>query len=178
MQESAPKAVEADSAAQVGSASRKAPWRIFIIGLLLVGGVIGAMVMMRAGRLPLMSRADFDAGKGVWQESKPSSYKITVEVKGMQPGVYDVVVENGIASSARFDGRDLTRQRTFGTWSVTGMFDTLARDLETNDKHDYLMLRAEFDPQYGYPTRYERIEMRTGVHDALQWEVTSFEATE
>ena len=34
---------------------------------------------------------------------------------------------------------------------------------------------AEFHPEFGIPMKYQRIEMRTGAHDALRWEVTRFE---
>ena len=80
-----------------------------------------------------------------------SSTTITVEVTGMQPGVYEVSVEGKTAVSATFDGRSLKRQRTFGTWAVTGMFDTLARDLETNE-------RLQIDPVYVRDVYREQIE--------------------
>ena len=170
MQESVPNVANRP----VEKPARQLPWGIFVAGLVAISIVVGGVMFLRSSRLPLMSRTEFEAARALWDESNLSDYSITVQVKGMQPGIYEVGVENGIASSAKFDGRNLKRQRTFGTWSVTGMFDTLSRDLETNDKHDYLMLRAEFDPNFGFPTKYERIEMRTGVHDALQWEVTTF----
>ena len=143
-----------------------------LLGLIVAAGVI---VFIRSNRLTPMSREAFEAAKSMWDSKEATDYDITVEVTGMQPGIYEVTVENGIATSASFDGRALKRQRTFGTWSVVGMFDTLARDLETQEAHDYLMLGAEFHPEFGIPMKYERIEMRTGAHDALQWEVTRFE---
>lgn len=156
------------------SPSRKTPWRgILVAGVLLIG-LAAFFAKVRAGQTPTISRAEFEAARTKWADSKPGNYQITVQVKGMQPGIYEVGVENNIATSASFDGRDLKRQRTFGTWAVTGMFETLARDFETNDKENYLLLKGEFDPTYGFPKRYERIEMRTGAHDALQWEVTQF----
>ena len=123
-----------------------------------------------------MTRDVLEMAKAKWEAHQPMSYDITVEVRGMQPGVYAVTVENGLATRATFDGRDLTRPRTFGTWAVMGMFDTLSRDLQTNDQHGHLLLGAVFDPELGIPIKYERIEMRTGAHDALQWEVTQFES--
>lgn len=154
------------------------PWRGIIIAAVLLIGVIALFAKIRAGQTPTISRVDFEAARALWAESKPANYEITVEVKGMQPGVYEVGVENHVATSASFDGRDLKRQRTFGTWAATGMFETLSRDFETNDAQNYLLLKGEFDPTYGYPTKYERIEMRTGAHDALQWEVTKFQVND
>lgn len=145
-----------------------------VVAACVVVGLAVAVYRIRANALPGMSRSDFETARELWDEANISNYEITVKVAGMQPGEYDVVVENDIATGARFDGRALTRQRTFGTWAVTGMFDTLSRDLETNDRDSNLMLQAVFDPELGYPTKYARIELKTGSHDALQWEVTRF----
>ena len=150
--------------------------RAIVVGAAItIAAVVGVVKLVRANRLTPMTRDAFNAARSKWDSNKLTDYEITVEVSGMQPGVYEVIVENGIAIAATFDGRALTRQRTFGTWAVTGMFDTLARDLETNDREHYLMLGAEFDPEYGIPMKYQRIEIRTGAHDALQWTVTRFE---
>ena len=148
--------------------------KLILVAVLLVAGVAFTISRIRAGRLPTMQRADFEAAKANWASQQMTDYEITVEVSGMQPGIYEVTVEGQTAVAATFDGRSLKRQRTFGTWAVTGMFDTLARDLETNEGEHYLMLGAEFHPEYGIPMKYERIEMRTGAHDALQWKVTRF----
>jgi hypothetical protein len=124
---------------------------------------------------PQLDRQAFDQHMDQWRDQKPDDYDITVAVTGMQPAVYEVTVRSGLATSATLDGRPLRDQRTFGTWSVTGMFETLRRDLRTQDEHGYLLLRCEFDPIYGYPKAYERIELRTYAHDALQWTVTRFD---
>lgn len=153
----------------------KPPWLgILAAGLLLIG-LVAFFAKVRAGQTPTISPTEFEAARAKWDDTQPANYRIAVQVKGMQPGVYEVEVNNHIATSASFDGRDLKRQRTFGTWAVTGMFETLARDFETNKNENYLLLKGEFDPTYGFPKKYERIEMRTGAHDALQWEVTQFQ---
>jgi hypothetical protein len=146
-----------------------------LIAVVVIIVVVALVLVIRSRRLPRLTRDAFDAAKAKWDAARLDSYELTVRVTGMQPGIYEVSVENGTAKSATFDGRDLTRPRTFGTWSVPGMFDTLARDLETNERHDYLMLGAEFHPDFGIPMSYERIELRTGAHDALQWNVTRFQ---
>ena len=148
-------------------------------GKLVLGGVVLAVLIalvfvVRARRLPVMTREQYEGQRAKWEELSVTDYDVTVVVSGMQPGTYDVEVRNGIAIASKFDGRDLTRPRTFGTWAVSGMFHTLAQDLETNDKHGYLKLGAEFHQDFGIPMKYQRIEMRTGAHDALSWEVTKF----
>ena len=144
-----------------------------VLACVLVG-LAFAIYRIRSNALPDMARSNFETARELWDDANISSYEITVKVEGMQPGEYDVVVENDIATAASFDGRALTRQRTFSTWAVTGMFDTLSRDLETHDRDNNLMLKAIFDPELGYPAKYARIELKTGSHDALQWEVTRF----
>ena len=163
---------------RTSSRSKTRRGRVPIVAVILIGCIFVALGFVvsriRANALPDMKRGDFEVAREKWSKAKISNYEISVKVKGMQPGEYDVVVENDIATAATYDGRALTRQRTFGTWSVSGMFDTLSRDLETNDRDNNLMLQAIFDPEFGYPTKYARIELKTGSHDALQWEVTRF----
>lgn len=132
------------------------------------------VLKIRSQRLPVLDSASFTAAQARWQEQTAKDYEIEIVVSGRSPGNYSVRVEQGIAKAATLDGRDLTRPRTFGTWSVDGMFETLQRDLDTNADRNNLMLGAEFHPVWGIPMRYERIEMQTGMHDALQWHVTHF----
>lgn len=150
-------------------------WAKVLLAAVVIGVLAVGVIFIRSRRLPPLIREQYDSQKAKWDEAEISNYDVSVTVQGMQPGVYEVQVQNGIAVAAKFDGRELTRPRTFGTWAVTGMFHTLATDLETNDKHGYLKLGVEFHPEYGIPMKYQRIEMRTGAHDALQWEVTRFE---
>ena len=158
----------------VNSPKRRGKRILAVIALISV--VVAVVVAVRSRRLPELTQARFDAACARWKQHAPDSYEIEVKVTGMQPGVYGVVVDNKLPTSATFDGRPLTRPRTFGTWAVTGMFDTLAKDLETNAANGYLMLGAELDEATGIPLRYERIEVRTGAHQALKWVVTKFEA--
>ena len=138
--------------------------------------VLAAIVMFRGSpRAPKLTAARFESSLELWRENKPANYEITVKVTGRQPGEYQVQVQDGVVTSASLDGRPLRNRRTLGTWAVPGMFETVRIDLATNEKKGYLLLRAEFDPQLGFPRRYERIEMKTGAHDALQWVVVSFE---
>lgn len=150
-------------------------WFIWIFLLLIFAGLVGLVFAIRGQRMPSMDRAQFEAAQAQWEDQKPTDYAISIAVSGPQPGNYSVQVQNGIATTATLDGRDLTRPRTFGTWSVDGMFETLQRDLDTQDANGNLILGAVFHETLGIPLQYERLEMQTGVHDALQWEVTQFE---
>ena len=80
----------------------------------------------------------------------------------------------------------LKQRRTFGTWSVPGMFSTMARDVDAVERRAAgqakpgeveLILKAEFDPQYHVPRRYQRIEWgsrRGSDAKTATWEVKEF----
>ena len=62
------------------------------------------------------------------------------------------------------------------------MFATMCRDVDTLERRaagqadkstPNLNLRATFDPRYGYPARYRRIQYRSSSE--VEWEVTKFE---
>lgn len=142
----------------------------------LVAGLVWLLLLIRGQRLPTLDRQNFEDAHTLWHKSQLTDYEITVAVTGRQPGKYVVRVRDGLAIESTMNGRSLTQPRTFGTWAVDGMFETLQRDLDTNDRVNNLMLGVEFDEQYGFPRRYDRLEMQTGIHDSLQWEVTKFES--
>ena len=146
----------------------------WVFGVVCVVLICGGVLAIRGRRLPRLDRIRLDAARALWEENRETNYEISTTVTGRQPGVYAVAVQQGIAVVATLDGRDLKRPRTFGTWSVDGMFETISRDLDNQEARGNLLLGASFHETYGFPLRYERIEMQTGVHDALRWEVTRF----
>ena len=152
-------------------------------GLLLGFLVMLAIAVFRPGPVtPRLTPEAFQAAMQKWKEAQPSDYNIEVQVRGNQPATYYVEVRGGEAQLALRNGNPLTQRRTFSTWSVPGMFATMGRDVDvlelrargradkfTPDLH----LRAAFDPRYGYPARYRRIQYRSSVE--VEWEVTKFE---
>jgi hypothetical protein len=103
-----------------------------------------------------------------------------VEVTGSQPGAYRVLVADGEAQEAFRNGQPLQQHRTFETWSVPGMFSTIEADLTRQQgkasagvSPARMTLRAEFDPEFGYPRKYRRIEWGQGIE--VHWEVEKFE---
>jgi hypothetical protein len=132
---------------------------------------------------PPLSAEQFAAARALWEESGPANYDLEVRVQGRQAASYRVEVRGGQPQAAWRNGRPLTSRRTFGTWSVPGMFSTMSRDLETLERAAQegrpppLILRAAFDPQYGYPARYRRIDRGSpqGADSvAVIWDVTEF----
>lgn len=161
--------------------------RTFVLWLLagLAVGTLATIVVLRwqfADPVPEIAPADFYSARDLWKSKEPPNYDIEVQVIGTRGAKYRVEVRDGIATAAWLNGLPLQQQRTFGTWSVPGMFGTMSRDIEAVERRaadraeqatPRLTLRAAFDPQFGYPARYRRIEWGSNVQ--ASWEVTKFE---
>ncbi len=158
----------------------------------LVGLAIGsaaALVILRqlyGDPTPPLTPAIFDAAHERWKAAAPPSYDIEVRVTGPQAATYRVEVRDGKPQAAFRNGQPLTTRRTFGTWSVPGMFGTMSRDVDAianaaaEHKQMPLILRAEFDAKYAYPARYRRIDngsRKGGDSIAVAWDVTEFRVT-
>ena len=151
----------------------------------LVLGLLAMIVLAIATRGSVSSRLTpeaFQAAMEKWKQEGPQDYNIEIQVRGNQPAMYYVEVRGGDARVALRNGKPLTQRRTFSTWSVPGMFATMSRDEDTLERRaagradastPELNLRATFDPRYGYPARYRRLQYQSSVE--VEWEVTRFE---
>ena len=79
------------------------------------------------------------------------------------------------------DGLAPQQRRVWDVWAVPGMFETIERELELAEDPQHEMdatagatvdLRAEFDPELGYPARFHRIVFGGGPE--VYWKVTNF----
>lgn len=136
---------------------------------------------MSGPRLPEIDQASLDAARKLWRDAGPSDYDIEVQVEGSQPAVYRVSVRGGTAASATRNGAPLDNPRTFATWSVPGMFGTVQSDVDhrrqpiqlgPHEEH-FVTPLGRFDPTYGYPAAYRRIEWGGDVE--VTWRVVSFQ---
>ena len=131
-------------------------------------------------RLPAIDQQKLDEARATWKQHGPANYDITVNVRGTRAAIYHVEVRDGEAIRATRDGDPLTDDRTLGTWSVPGMFDTMQSDVDHIDEPIQVNAReahhvtpcAIFDPACGYPSHYRRIEWGSSVE--VGWEVTEF----
>jgi hypothetical protein len=150
-----------------------------LVGTLL--GLIVTLVILRwwfADRTPPLTEDALRSARQRWKQAGPASYNVEIRVQGPQPATYRVEVRDGQAVAAFRNGRPLLQRRTFGTWSVPGMFGTIDRDLaqlkqQREKGEQQLTLRADFDPVTGMPRRYVRME-RSAAADVI-WDVTRFE---
>jgi hypothetical protein len=158
----------------------------------LIGSALGVLATLAVLRIvyrdttPPLTPELFHSAHEQWRKSAPPDYDIEIRVSGNQPATYRAEVRGGQAQAAWRNGQPLTTRRTFGTWSVPGMFSTMSRDVEqlerqragqADPRFPSLILRAGFDERFGYPARYSRIEWgsRKGTTAAaVTWEVTEF----
>jgi hypothetical protein len=135
---------------------------------------------------PPLTPEVFFAARERWKEAAPVDYDVTIRVVGPQPAEYRVEVRDGSPQAAWRNGQPLKNRRTFGTWSVDGMFRTMSRDVEAIERRaagkadineTQLVLRAKFDPKYSFPAKYQRIEWgsrRGSTAVTVTWEVVEF----
>ena len=151
----------------------------------MAAALIVAAYLNRGPISPRLTPAVFRIAMDKWDAAQPASYDIEIKVQGNQPATYFVEVRDGEAQRALRNGKPLTQRRTFSTWSVPGMFATMSRDVDALERRAAgtadrstpdLNLRATFDPRYGYPSRYRRIQYRRAVD--MEWEVLRFEVVD
>ncbi len=133
-------------------------------------GTVASLVVLRLinrDPTPRLAPEAFYAAFDRWKATAPPDYNIEIEVTGPQAAVYRAQVRGGQPIAAYRNNQPLRSRRTFGTWSVPGMFSTMARDVDAVERRAAgqsrpgeveLILKAEFDPMYHYPRRYQRIE--------------------
>ena len=153
-------------------------------------GVVIALIWLRQRTYdptPDLTPQIFEAAHERWKSTAPLNYDIQVRVTGPQAAVYRVEVRDGEPQAAWRNDQPLTSRRTFGTWSVPGMFSTMSRDVEAIERaaeaHRQLplILRATFHSTYGYPEHYRRIDngsRKGGDAIAVTWDVIDFRVVE
>ena len=158
----------------------------------VVGGAIGlagmalvVRVINRDKSLPPLTANGWAAARDRWAQANVENYDIEIAVTGRQAATYAVSVRGGAAIKATRNGSPLPQQRTWATWTVEGMFETIARDLDSVERHasgradrstPNLQLRAVFHPELGYPQRYLRTEIvRLGANPEVSWTVSRFQ---
>ena len=120
-----------------------------------------------------------------WMKCGIDSYEIEVLVTTFQKDRYVVSVQNSAVVAVELNGTSLKRLHAFETWSVNGMFEANARDLEhienlkagtTSPETCEILIKGAFDPRYHFPQKYLRFEIG-GMNQTpdVSWEVSRFE---
>jgi hypothetical protein len=147
---------------------------------LIIGGVLLLLQLFVARRLPELTEARFDAAQALWAKNGPASYDMDLTIRGAQPGTVHIEVRDSKPMAMQRDGM-APPERTWDTWTVPGQFRTLVEEFALADDPTHkgqgapgaqVWLRCEFDPQYGYPSVYQRL--MTGGGPEVYWHVTEF----
>jgi hypothetical protein len=149
--------------------------------VLIIGGVLLLLQLFVARRLPELTEARFEAAQALWEKNGPTSYDMDIRLSGAQPGEVHIQVREGNPTAMTRDGI-APAERTWDTWTVPGMFQTLVEEFAFKDDPTHkgqgapgaeVWLRCEFDSKFGYPRTYQRI--MTGGGPQIEWHVTKFE---
>jgi hypothetical protein len=145
--------------------------------------VILLIAWLRRGTpLPTLDEAALDRAETLWDEEGPASYDLDLMIRGERPGPVHIEVRSGEVTAMTRDGVAPRQRRTWEYWTVPSQFDMMRRDLVGaldpaegfNVPPDArVIMRARFDPQYGYPAHYQR--SIPGTHNEVEWEITRFE---
>jgi Family of unknown function (DUF6174) len=158
---------------------------LLLVGLLFVALIVALIIVLEVfavRRIPELTEPLLQAAEQRWQANGPASYDLDLEISGAQPGVVHVEVRDGEVTAMTRDGVAPEQRRTWAVWAVPGQFETIERELEMAEDpvHEMqaaegtrLRLRAEFDPEYGYPRQFQR--MVYGGGPEVYWQVTKFQ---
>ena len=146
--------------------------RVFVIGLLAVATVPVVYVVTRPRSGEPLTRERLEEARARWAEKGPKDYSIDVEVRDAR---HRIEVRDGKVVSMTTDGNPV-RPGAEEYWSVEGMFRFLSEELSNlrrseaaygvQDPGD-VVLRAEFDPRSGFPSRFLRHVQ--GQPRSLEW---------
>jgi len=120
---------------------------------------IGSLLMLREPTIPLTEERLAEARRR-WRQADVENYRAQYE---MNRSRYDVTVRDGIVVEAVIDGKP-SHGGQWRLWSIEGLFDTLAIDLNNlnnpdgalSKAKDAVILRVRFHPELGYVERYVR----------------------
>ena len=155
---------------------------LVVIAAVVVLAIVALTTWARSNRIPAMTEATLTSAEKRWAEQRLADYRLRLRLGGDRPGEVDLEVVGGEVQKMARDGRTPTQQRTWRVWSVDGQFDMLWRELQiaadpvremNAPPGTQVMLRAEFDPQWGLPRRFHRAVQGRGPE--VYWEVIEFQ---
>lgn len=165
------------SGVAAGGARRRLSARWLVLGtcLGLMGSCLAGLYWFNRPAQPLpplLTQERLDEAWQRWRERGPESYHLEVDVQGDVGGKVVLDVR---------DGHTPSQKRTWGYWTVPNQLGVLETDLaHAQNTHGAFRnetspaeLRAEFDSEYGYPSRYQRMSL--GGMGVMSWQITRFE---
>ncbi len=153
-----------------------------LLGAMAVAAGLLTYAFLNRNTTPLLTRAEYEAAADRWNASGLTDYNLDLLLSGNRPGKIHVEVRDGQATKMERDGVVPSQERTWYYWTVPGMMDTIAEELEMAESPaksfntsgaSEVIQRAEFDPTYGFPRKYDRVVL--GADFETHWEITKFE---
>lgn len=152
--------------------------RIFVIGLLAAATVPVVYVFTSPSTGEPLTQERLEKARALWKQRGPKAYAIEIDVRGAR---HRIEVQDGAVVTMTTDGNPV-RADAREYWSVDGMFRFLSEEISNLQRveaaygvsdADDVVLRAKFDPAYGYPSRFLRHVL--GQDRSVEWNVRSFE---
>ncbi|HVX11388.1 MAG TPA: DUF6174 domain-containing protein [Pirellulales bacterium] len=163
--------------------------RSFRIGDVALGMAVGAVgllialaIVSRHQAVPALTSEALAAAQSRWEQHGPANYRIDLEVAGRQASRYHVEVRGGKPTQVLRNDRPIP-SRSWYYWTVPGLFEVLDHDMDCSEDPtrgfgarpgSRAVLRADFDPDLGYPRKFQRLIMGE-PHLDMTWDVTAFD---
>jgi hypothetical protein len=148
----------------------------------VVLAVVVALVLLflfARGSTPALSEESLRAAIERWEAHGPKSYRLELMVSGTRSGPVELEVRDEEPVRLVRDGRTPARH-TWDFWTVQGQLEAMHTELTGDPQtlfgvqdRSQVILRAEFDPELGYPLRYQRQVL--GKRVEIGWELVRFE---
>ncbi|MAT12835.1 MAG: hypothetical protein CMM02_17715 [Rhodopirellula sp.] len=158
-------------------------WSFIIFSL--ITGIL--LLINHSGRMIDVNREILSLAKENWEVAQIEDYLVEISVNASGKDVYEVTVVDNKPVLVKLNGKDLHRRHAFDTWTITGMLDTIAIDIEHCERWEAgraapgtcdLIIKATFDQEKGIPLKYIRMELgRPSNVGVMDWEITRFEPT-
>ncbi|MEC9096844.1 MAG: hypothetical protein VX776_09440 [Planctomycetota bacterium] len=160
--------------------------RAFCWSFVVVGLITAIFILTnRSRRMIDVDRNILSQARDAWNTAALENYLVEVAVTTTGTDIYEVTVVDNEPVQVKLNGRSLHRRHAFDTWTIAGMLDVIAIDIEHCERWDEgraapgtcdLIIKATFDPQQGIPVKYIRMELgRPSNVGVMDWEITRFE---
>ena len=133
--------------------------------------------------IPVLTMQEFNRAKQIWVSHGIDSYDLDLEFKGGSNSErIHLEVRKGKVTTVTKNGKPPAQERTREEWTVPNQFAMIAADMAKEAHGSFgtregvvIVLRAEFDPELGYPKRYvlDVVKGRSPLHS--NWTVTHFQ---
>lgn len=150
---------------------------------LVLAGLVVLLLLRTRDRAPPLSAKSLEVAAKRWKAEGLADYDLEVLISGGQSGRYQVQVRNGRPKSVKRNGV-APRRGTWDSWTVPGLLGVIRRELELSadpvrgfnaPPGAEVVLRAQFDPKWGYPRRYQRSILDTSrAATEIEWQITTF----